>query len=294
MHVAKTREVKQKVQALSVWSFVLLFALLGTVVWGFDDAGIQRGTLRVIFFDVGQGDAALIETPSGIQVLVDGGKGRIVLQGLGRELSFFDKTIDMVVATHPDLDHIGGLPYVFARYEVPLFLSSGIEDDGADNMALIAAVADEGARSEIITEPYTLLLDDGVQLDVLFPDRDVRKVEANTGSVVLRLTYGATSFLFTGDAPTSIETHLIDLYGDALKSTVLKLGHHGSNTSSALPFLGYVSPEYAVVSAGCDNSYGHPHTDVINNLHMLDVTVLDTCTHGDIVFVSDGGMVSVQ
>ena len=288
MHAASNKKSKHRMQVMYAWCAVAFFSLVLVVLWGAYGKHDRGGDLQVVFFDVGQGDSIFIETPQGVQVLVDGGKGRAVLRELGKKLSFFDRTIDMVVATHPDLDHIGGLPEVLTRYHVRSYLSSDINDDGADNRALLEALDNEGAIVTTVTKPQSFLLDKDVRLDVLFPDREVSAVDVNTGSVVLRLSYGSTSFLLTGDAPSAIETYLVSLYGETLKSTVLKLGHHGSNTSSSLAFLGYVSPEYAVVSAGCDNSYGHPHREVLERLQSFEVTVFDTCTYGSITFVSDG------
>lgn len=113
-------------------------------------------------------------------------------------------------------------------------------------------------------------------------------IETNTGSIVARLVYGNTSFLLTGDSPKAIETYLVKLDGKRLDSDVLKAGHHGSRTSSDLSFVGYASPEYAIYSRGCDNSYGHPHDEVIATYAKLGVPTLDTCTEGAITFISDG------
>jgi competence protein ComEC len=221
-------------------------------------------------------------------VLIDGGKGHAVLERLGEVMPPFDRSIDVVLATHPDMDHIGGLPEVLARYDVGMVLVSGVHDDGADEQALEAAVRAEGLTPVLARQGMTLALDDGVSLDILFPDRDVANVDPNVGSIVARLTYGDTSFLLTGDSPTQIEQYLVGEYGSALKTNVLKLGHHGSRTSNSEEYLGMVDPQYGIISAGCNNKYGHPHPEVLERLQQFKITALDTCGEGTIEFTSDG------
>lgn len=272
---------------------VLLCCLYGSVfVWAAvrADARSTDAVLTVAFLDVGQGDAIFIEAPNGHQVLIDGGKGSAVLEGLGSTMPLSDRSIDVVIATHPDLDHIGGLPGVFERYDVGMFLEPGVEDDGSDYQALHHAVREEGLTPQYVRAGMVLMLDKDIYLRILFPDRDVSTVEANTGSVVLELVYGETEFLLTGDSPQTIEEHLVDL-GAMRGSDVLKLGHHGSKTSSSAQFLTAVHPQYGVVSAGCDNQYGHPHQEVLDRATAVGIELLSTCTEGTIVFQSDGNTV---
>lgn len=249
----------------------------------------RAGMLTVSFLDVGQGDAVFISAPSGRQLLIDGGKNRAVIRQLSRVMPWYDRSIDVVLATHPDADHIGGLPDVFARYDVDLVVHSSVQDaEGADAMAFDAAVADEGVESIVAERGQTIDLGGGAYLEVLFPDRAVPLIETNTGSVIVRVVYGETSFMLTGDSPKSIEEYLVRLDADLLEADVLKVGHHGSRTSSSLAFVGFVAPEYAVYSRGCDNSYGHPHDEVKETFAKLSILTLDTCEEGTITFVSDG------
>jgi competence protein ComEC len=271
-----------------VYGLVTILTALTLFVWSAVLASDTGGKLVVAFLDVGQGDAIFIQAPNGTQVLIDGGKGSTVLSELGTLMPFSDRTIDTVIATHPDLDHIGGLPEVFARYEVGMFLEPGVADDGADYDALKKAVQDEGLAPVYARPHMTLALDQGVFIEFLFPDRDVPGLEANMGSVVARLVYGNTSVMLTGDSPMAIEEYLVSRYGEGLKSDLLKLGHHGSKTASSETFLGYVDPAYGIVSAGCDNSYGHPHEEVLDRLATFEVKKLSTCEEGTIVFESDG------
>lgn len=274
--------------------FLCLLSVLTVVVWVFVAQKEKGGVLTVAFLDVGQGDSIYIETPNGNQVLVDGGKGRSVLRELGSVMPLFDRSIDVIIATHPDLDHIGGLPEVFHRFKVGLYLESGVHDDGGDYEALLNAVSSEGIEVHYARRGSFLHLDEYVTLEFLFPDRDVTHLEVNTASVVAKLTYKNTSFLLTGDSPSGIESHLISLYGDALKSDVLKLGHHGSKTSTSEGFLGYVNPTWGVISAGCNNSYGHPSREVMERLAVFEIKDVSTCANGTVVFQSDGERVVLK
>lgn len=272
----------------SVWALVAVLALYTCFLAHLALAGGRVGELAVAFLDVGQGDAIFIETPKGRQVLIDGGKNRAVLSGLAAVMGFQDRTIDVVVATHPDLDHIGGLPYVFDRYAVGMVLEPGVLDDGADYDAFLGAVEAEGLEAVLVHSGMRMMLEEGIELAFLFPEGDASEMEANSASVVVRLTYGDTAFLLTGDAPSSIERYLVARYGIALESDVLKLGHHGSKTSTSDEFVRAVAPDYAVVSAGCGNSYGHPHEEVLTRLADAQVTVYDTCSEGRVMFRSNG------
>ena len=247
----------------------------------------SAAVLTVTFLDVGQGDAIFIESPTGGQMLVDGGKGAAVLRELGRTMHFFDRTIDVVLATHPDMDHIGGLPDVLQRYAVGQVLISGVEDAGSDNVAFLHAVEHEGLVPHSVRAGEVLSLGGGVFVQVLFPKQDMPDSDQNAASVVVRVVYGGTSFLLTGDAPSGIEQYLAAEYGSGLHADVLKLGHHGSRTSSSEVFLDAVAPQYVVVSAGCTNSYGHPHEDVLQRVRERGSVVRQTCG-GRVVFQSDG------
>ena len=247
-----------------------------------------RGALTVSFLDVGQGDAIFIESPTGRQVLIDGGPNREVLRELARVMPWYDRSIDVVIATHPDADHITGLIDVLQRYHVSLIVESGVSSDTPQAESMLASVADEGAEHLYARRGQIIDIGGGAFIEILFPDRDPSGFETNTASVVMRIVYGETAFMLTGDSPDEIERYLVRLDGEELHADVLKAGHHGSRTSSSLLFVGMVEPTYAVYSRGCDNSYGHPHSEVQETFGRLGVETLDTCDDGTIVFVSDG------
>jgi len=244
--------------------------------------------LSVSILDVGQGDAIFIEGPTGVQVLIDGGATRSVLREMGFQMPFFDRKLDAVVATHPDQDHIGGLVDVIAQYRTALFLESGVAGDTPVSRALDAALAEQGVQRTLARRGMRLLLGGGAYADILFPDRDVSDVETNTGSIVMRVVYGEHEFMLTGDSPKNIEHYLTTIYGSALKSDVLKAGHHGSKTSSSEEFVKAVNPQYVVYSRGCDNRYGHPALETVVLFNRLSIPALDTCERGTITFRSTG------
>lgn len=267
----------------------LLAALVGLNLFVWVVIASSSNALTVSFLDVGQGDAILIESPTGTDVLIDGGRDRSVLRELSKRLGPLDRTVDLVLATHPDADHIGGLPGVFKSYRVLRYMEPGVESETNPTEALLASVAgEEGIERITARRGMRLLFGDGAYADVLFPDREVPGLETNTASVVVRVVYGETAFLLSGDSPSSVEEWLVRLDGERLRSDVLKAGHHGSRTSTSESWLSAADPSFVVISAGKDNSYGHPHPEVLERLQASGATVVSTMDEGTITFISDG------
>lgn len=237
--------------------------------------------------DIGQGDAIFIQTPHR-QILIDGGPGSAVLRKLPEVMPPTDTSIDVVIATHPDADHISGLIEVLSRFHVALVLESSVEGDTATWETLQEKIRESGARVVRAHRGQILDLGDGAYLEILFPDRDVPHVETNDGSIVAKLIYGNTAFMFTGDAPQGVEKYLVRLDGQHLHADVLKAGHHGSKSSSDPLFLGFVNPAYGIFSRGCDNRYGHPAPEVVTRFSLFGIPTSDTCKEGTVTFVSDG------
>jgi len=247
-------------------------------------------TLTVAFLDVGQGDAVFIEAPSGRQMLIDGGPSKRVLRKLGSQMWFWDRSIDAVVASHPDKDHIGGLGDVLEVYDVGAVLRSGATSSTEVFDAWRGAIEREDAAHRTIVAGQSIRLSPRVRFDVLFPPRsiDVTAMEPNKASVVGRLVYGDTAFLLSGDAPKAVEEYIAGRYGGNLASQVLKAGHHGSDTSTGKSWLGWADPKWAVVSAGKDNRYGHPAPSVVERLKRFGIEILQTKKRGTVIFESDG------
>jgi len=250
--------------------------------------------LKVSFIDVGQGDAILIQTPDKHQVLIDGGRNKKVVSELGKLLPFGDRTIDVVIETHPDADHIGGLPEVVSRYSVGLFMEPGVESDNSLDDELHIRLGEKKVEKLLARRGQVINFGDGVKLIILFPNQVVSKWETNRASVVAKLVYGEESFLFTGDSPIQVESVLMSLDKEVLDADVLKAGHHGSRTSTSLIYAEAVSPEYAVISAGRDNTYGHPHKEVLDILRIAGAEIMSTADKGTITFETDGKSLRIR
>ncbi len=233
--------------------------------------------LSIYFLNVGQGDAIFIQAPNKVQVLVDGGPDGAVLRELTAIMPFYDRHIDMVILTHPDADHVGGLNDVIDRYRVDKILEPGVQ-------ASTTAYTNfkRHASTTIARRGMRYVLDEDVFLDILFPDRDTVGWETNTASIIAKLSYGSSSVLLTGDAPMKIEKYITKY--DDVNVDILKLSHHGSNSSSPEEFLAEATPEYAIVSAGKNNRYKHPHPLVIERVKKYTKNILSTAEVGRIKF----------
>ena len=252
--------------------------------------------LEVNFFNVGQGDAIFIQTPERRQILIDGGPGSIILEKLAKEMPFWDRSIDLVILTHPEHDHIAGLIEVLKRYEVEHILWTGVLRSTAEFKEWQNLVEKENARIKIAQAGQRIIDSGSWEIKVLYPfenlnGKTVKSV--NNTSVVVRLVFGNNSFLFTGDAFKSVEKKLISK-GEDLDSDILKVGHHGSKTSSKEEFIEKVSPEIAVIQAGEDNPYGHPNQEVLAILQNFGINVFRTDLNGDIKIISDGNNLKIQ
>jgi competence protein ComEC len=239
--------------------------------------------------DVGQGDALFIESSSGTQVMFDGGPSRKVLGSLQRVMSPFDKTIDALIITNPDADHIGGFLDILKNYKVGVVLESGTLTDSKIYQNLREEMKKQNVPDILAKRGMRLNIGGGVVIDILFPDRDVSEWATNDGSVVARLSYGKTSIMLTGDVGAKTEQIILTENSQMqLKSTILKVGHHGSRTSSSSSFVKAVSPEYAFISDGKNNNYGHPHLETLETLTKFGAKIFRTDLLGTIVVKSDG------
>lgn len=277
---------------------VLIFlVVLNIFVWWQVSLAGENQNLKVYFLDIGQGDAILIEAPNGNQVLIDGGPGRAVVRALGEVMPWSDQTIDLVIATHPDADHIGGLPAVLERYQVLGVMDNGESSETGYYDAWVAAKEEEartGARGILARRGERINLAPDIFLEILWPDQVLVGRETNDGSVTTRLVYGETEFLFTGDAGFKVENALL-ARGDNLTAEVLKVGHHGSKNSSSEAFIKAVKPEYAIISAGAGNRYGHPSQIVLAKLTSLtSAQILRTDERGTIICRSDAQKVECE
>lgn len=277
------------------WIVVGIFSILvlsNLVIGVFLLLPHQKPHLQVSFLNIGQGDSILIQGPTGVTMLIDGGPDRSVLRELSKELPPWERHIDLLIETHPDKDHISGLGDVLDRYQVSNFLEPGIPDTTSIAAHVMENVAKEPGITHVIARRgMRLHLGEGAYADVLFPDRDESAQKAtNDGSVVLQVVYGNTSFMLTGDLPSTYEDYLVGLDGKdgELPSDVLKAGHHGSKYSTDSLWLSAVHPRYVVISAGKGNTYGHPNADTLDRIRTEGASIVSTMERGTITFVSDG------
>jgi competence protein ComEC len=274
-------------------SSVLLLGIIVTLVSIFFSTRTQL--LEISFLDVGQGDAIFIRTPSGHKMLIDGGVSNKVLEKISKKIYFFDREIDVIIATHPDADHITGLIPVLEKYTVKQIVHSQLTGQTGVSGVLQKSVLDEQAEVHVAQKGDEINFGDGVIAQILYPlpNQIFGPSETNDASVSVVLTYGEESILLTGDLPS---THEGDLLGKTLprKITIYKAGHHGSKYSSSEQLLSYMKPEYTVISAGKDNSYGHPNQEALTRIQMYSKEILSTIDKGTISFFLNGTSVEIR
>jgi competence protein ComEC len=278
----------------SYFSYFVLgaLALLSLGIWGAVLADTQSGTLTVAVLNIGQGDSIYIESPTGVQILIDGGPDGSVLRELPRVMEFSDRSLNAIIETHPDADHIAGFVDLIKRYSVGDFFEPGIPKDTVTAQALEEEIDAEHIPRILARRGMWLDLGGGARLDILSPDFDPAGLpadRANDGCVVAHLVYGKTSVLLTCDAPMSVEDHLMAIgTSTELKSDILKVGHHGSAGSTGSAFVAEVDPSVAIISVGAHNRYGHPTQQTLDTLASHNIKTLRTDEEGTIVFRSDG------
>jgi competence protein ComEC len=258
-------------------------------------AGLPDGRLHLVFLDVGQGDAIFIQSPKGQQVLIDGGPDpAVLLARLGEQMPFWDRTLDLVILTHPDADHLTGLVSVLERYRVGEVIESGYGTDSPTYLRW-RELLDEGAIPALEGRAGTqIALDGGAHLTLLHPGPEPvsgTDADANNNSIVARLTMGQFSALLPGDIEAEVEGRLVHS-GAELTSVVLKAPHHGSDTSSSAAFLDAVRPQIVVISVGRDNRFGHPSPQVLDRL--AGFTTLRTDERGTVELLTDGRTFQIE
>lgn len=288
----KTGTMRYTLRILSLLPCLLL--LLASPSSGAED------DLTVAFINVRQGDGTVIQTPDGKTIVIDAGVGSSTYSsydaGSMVMAPYLDekgiKKIDMVVATHPDWDHIGGIPYILENYEVGMVLDCGVPHTTEAYKKYQDLVAKKGIKYVIASQGQVLDWGDCVKAEVLAPVGSIEKRQGakdlNNTSVVIRLSYGDVSFMMVGDCGTEQEETITPVYGPGLKSTILRAGHHGSDTSSGEEFVNLVSPEVVVISAGKRNKFGHPKQSVIDKFESMGSRIYRTDYSGTVIVKTDG------
>lgn len=252
--------------------------------------------LHLNFLNVGQGDSAFIQTPLGRQVLIDGGPSDKVLSLLGKNMPFYDRTIDLVIISHPHADHINGLIDVLKRYKVMLVVMADVAYDSSSFSTLKGLIDKKNIPIVIARANKRIYLDGVTVFDIFWPQNKEGEKSFSEGfgqagqtlndtSIVGRVQYVKSKVLFVGDAGSVVENQILPKYN--LKSDILKVGHHGSKYSSSENFLHEVSPDYAIISVG-KNSYGHPTQEVLDRLTRFNIQIFRTDLSDTVKFQSDG------
>ncbi|HEX7586633.1 MAG TPA: ComEC/Rec2 family competence protein [Patescibacteria group bacterium] len=265
--------------------FLLITALILSVVIFYS----KSQELKVIFLDVGQGDAILIEQGQN-QILIDGGSsGQTLLEKLGKYVPFWDRKIEIVIATHPDADHIGGLIDVMRTYQIGEIMDTQTPSDSQIYKKYREIIDSEKIAEVEGVAGVNIKIGDSAEMKIVSPveNYNPNEKDTNLNSIVARLKFGENSFLFTGDLPSDGEQALIKT-GENINSQVLKVGHHGSKYSTGEEFLKVVNPRDAVISVGANNRYGHPAPEILERLRNMSINIFRTDERRDIEYVCEG------
>lgn len=242
--------------------------------------------LMISYMDVGQGDAAYIKV-NGNDILIDAGPRSNSKELLEQLKAKNIDDFELVIATHPHEDHIGGMVDVFKEYEVKTFYSPKITHTTKTYENLVKAVKDEGLKTKELKGGMVIDLGEGAKFEVFTPQKSEYE-ELNDYSPIMKLSFGDTSYLFTGDAEKLAEEEALAKYKTSLDSDVIKFGHHGSSSSSSNAFIEAVSPKYGIISCAKDNKYGHPHRETLDIIKKYNIKTFRTDTDGEIILTSDG------
>ncbi|EGS5729632.1 ComEC/Rec2 family competence protein [Clostridium perfringens] len=242
--------------------------------------------LMISYMDVGQGDAAYIKV-NGNDILIDAGPRSNSKELLEQLKAKNIDDFELVIATHPHEDHIGGMVDVFKEYEVKAFYSPKITHTTKTYENLVKAVKDEGLKTKELKGGMVIDVGEGAKFEVFTPQKSEYE-ELNDYSPIMKLSFGDTSYLFTGDAEKLAEEEALAKYKTSLDSDVIKFGHHGSSSSSSNAFIEAVSPKYGIISCAKDNKYGHPHRETLDIIKKYNIKTFRTDTDGEIILTSDG------
>ncbi|OGZ64170.1 MAG: hypothetical protein A3A98_04290 [Candidatus Staskawiczbacteria bacterium RIFCSPLOWO2_01_FULL_40_39] len=280
-------------------AFIGILAVLNVFAWQEIFILSSHNYVRVAVLDIGQGDSIFIETPSMRHILIDGGPDSKVLEKLQKFIPFWHRSLDVVVLTHPDADHVTGLLYALQKYRVGYIVWTGIVREGGNYQKwteLLSASEKKGTKV-IKAQLNQKIVNGDVAIDILHPFEDLTGrifgKQGNDTGIVSRLLFGKNSFLFTADISSNVEEQMIDKKID-MASDVLKIGHHGSKYSTSEAFLKAVNPKIAVISVGKKNPYGHPTSEVLQKLQNFGIKIFRTDQNGTIEMLSDGENIKIE
>lgn len=290
----KKNKGNKKAQLLTVIVFGLLAVF--SLYFGNDISnnaiGTPNGILEVSYLDIGQGDSIYIKV-NDFDILIDAGpksdSDKLMEQLKEKNIDDFE----MIIATHPHEDHIGGMTKVLNEYDVESFYMPKSQSTTKTFENMINAVKNEGLKVQVIKEGMSFDLGEGAKLEVYSPGKESYD-NLNNYSPIMKLTYGNNTFVFTGDAEKEVEKEVLEKYSNDLKADVIKFGHHGSSTSSSAEFIEAISPKYGIISCGVDNSYGHPHREILDIINKMGIETYRTDIQGEITITSDGSSLDIK
>jgi competence protein ComEC len=273
-------------------STLTFFFIISTSLFYFVSQIDKQNNIEIIFLDVDQGDSSLIKTASNQKILIDTGASYVTTQKLQKYLPLFSKSLDAVILTHPDLDHVGGTQEILDTNIVKNLIIS-TENEYLDYKK--KEIKESDLEVLKVNNSNNILLNNDINLEILSPDKG-QEGDSNQNSIVNRLVYGNFEFIFMADADTEVERKLVAKGYFENKNTkkVLKVGHHGSDTSSSEIFLKKLKPEYCIISVGKDNKYGHPKKEVIDRLEKYCKNIYRTDKNSDISFTADGANLKIE
>jgi len=279
--------MKQKFIIIIIYCLIFISLFLVFFLFFYN----PRKNLKVDFLDVGLGSSIVIQTPYDQNILIDGGDSDAkILRQLPKFMPFYDKTIDLVILTHPHDDHVGGLVKVLKRYKVEKILYTGVVHTSPAYLEFLKIIKDKHIPLVIIDRPQNIVLGENLNLKVLYPFTSFLNKEVenlNNTSIVAMLVYKDNKFLFTGDMEKEVEEVFVKQKPD-IQADVMLAGHHGSDTSSSEDFLQLVKPAYALIQSGADNEFGHPSLRVLRRFDSMKILYLRNDLSGWVQFISDG------
>src|SRR3989338_1456105 len=280
-----------KMRKYGHWYFLGGLAFAALFIWSaVFRVEAHRGRTFLHVFDVGQGDAIFIAAPNGTQVLIDGGPDAAVLRGLGGAMPFWDRSLDLVILTHPHADHLDGLIEVLRRYRVGMVLESGVNHSIPEYDLWHAELRERGVPVIVAERGEAVRLAEDLTLTVLAPAHSFAGPSPRNihdAAIVLMLRHASSTALLMADAEAPLERELLAAGGN-IAAELVKIGHHGSRTSTLEGFLVAVKPRVAVISAGRRNRYGHPVQEALERLAAVGTPTYRTDRDGTVTFVSEG------
>lgn len=286
---------KFKYKVLKTYKLIIIISLVVASFLIIDSTSNTnyKNKMIVHYIDVGQGDCILVQV-NNKNLLIDSGptSNRVNLLDYLEKLNI--KKFDYIIATHPHEDHIGNMDTLIRRYKIGSFYAPKVIHSSTTFENMIAALIDKNLKINILKKGSTgIELGENTSISVFSPEENINSDNLNDYSPIIKISFSNTSFLFTGDAEVSTETTIIS-ENNNLKSNIIKIGHHGSSTSTSPDFLNSVDPSVAIISVGKNNTYGHPDSDTLSLLNSMNIKTIRTDINGSIIVVSDGNSIQIS